>query len=186
MGRNATQRKKRTNKRKAQRGGADVNELCDLIYENKPFNQNGVGHGAKFQSDLVWNSYFTLNTDASGNYIYTYNPQPTVLLKSIINTLNMPKRQSPLYIACRFNPYMVEYLLNAGANPNIINGDGSTPAIGCTYIDRDKPPNLRSFRVISTTLTQLIGKGADLSLAKGAETPFKNLQIAADARLLLP
>ena len=58
MGRNATQRKKRTNKRKAQRGGADVNELCNLIYNNEPFNQYGVGHGVKFQSNSLWNSYF--------------------------------------------------------------------------------------------------------------------------------
>lgn len=71
--------------------------------------------------------------------------------------------------------------MDAGANPDGINRDGSTPAIGCTYLTAKT-----SLEAICRTLSQLLAKGANLSLAKGAETPFKNLQNAADEGLLLP
>lgn len=174
MGRNATQRNKRTNKRKVQRGGADVNDLCDLIFRKTDYIYDS--NGESMVISVHWKAYLILNDGKFGSFSIT----PTPLLRRIINTHNS-RGQTPLYLACRYYPAIIQYLLDAGANVNLINHDGSTPAIGCTFIT-----NPTSLQKICETLSILITNRADLSLAKGDEKPFINLQKAADAGLLLP
>ena len=156
--------------------GGDIDELSHLVYNNiSPFINDETYRGIKPE----WQKYIEIPPFPRNQPIdrMIINPQPTQLLKDLINTKN-GFGQTLLYLAClNSNLKLYELLKSFGANPKIVNGNDSTVLHGIAWGNDDRPGGPPTYEEKLSMLKQIIKTVPELilNINQNGETFYHNL-----------
>lgn len=157
--------------------GGNIDQLSNLVYNNiSPFIDDKPFKGIKPE----WKEYIVIPPSRSDqpNARMSTNPEPTELLKSLINTKNN-FGQTLLYLASKnSNLQLYNLLIRFGANPNIVNDDSrSTVLHGIAWGNDDRPGGSPTYEEKLSMLQQIIGTVPELifNINKNGETFYHNL-----------
>jgi ankyrin repeat protein len=157
--------------------GGDIDELSHLVYYNiSPFINDEPYRGIKPE----WQKYIVIPPPSSEypNARMSINPQPTELLKNLINGQNR-RGQTLLNLASKnSNLQLYNLLIRFGANPKIKNNiDSSTVLHGIAWGNDDRPGGPPTYEEKLSMLQQIIGRVPELifDINQNGETFYHNL-----------